>query len=560
MEPSTERTVREGPLPTTDAIELDALPLAEPVDLNYEQAAEQLEKVIQAGSKDKEVFYLLAMAYKQMEDWSKARETLRKIKPPDANVLLQMGILSLKENLLAQAEGELVRALQLDENSFTIGYNLILTRLSLGQGSTAIAVFPGTIQNAPTQNQARHLTLLQGLLELGESSVGTNPPRRDRGEIKRLFDGILDSDESQLLDVIQSLAHVEMQHRLLKALVSMCNRSPTVREAYFETVLLKARSQMQRCSWTEAQSTLTALVHQKSVARENQAILHNLLGCCATVLQDFEKGKHHFDIALRSAGSDLRFHQNIALTLELQNKLSQAEDQWNETIDLLEQHRCPAPPDQEEYHESLAFACLGRLAQHLAEKERWGAVVRYLERAYRLRPFDDDVTERLFHAYQNADQKKAAQKMLQHLRELRPHDPQVELYELDLVEVNSLQDIEYLLTEIENIIQRHPDDHRVEERALGMVHNVVPLMGNLCDQLTDQLSKVYRQVRNLPRYQIDWSALNEIVRDLIREFRKLKRITAKCLPLVTHHEHRRVVQDLKDHIDEKIDACRRLLD
>ena len=56
-------------------------------------------------------------------------------------------------------------------------------------------------------------------------------------------------------------------------------------------------------------------------------------------------------------------------------------------------------------------------------------------------------------------------------------------------------------------LQRHPDDHRVNERAVSMVGNVVPLMGNLCDQLTDQLNKVLKQVGNLPRYQVDWSAL-----------------------------------------------------
>ena len=49
-----------------------------------------------------------------------------------------------------------------------------------------------------------------------------------------------------------------------------------------------------------------------------------------------------------------------------------------------------------------------------------------------------------------------------------------------------------------------------------MVGNVIPLMGNLCDQLTDQMSKVIDQVRNLPNYQINWSAVREVMRDLLQ--------------------------------------------
>jgi hypothetical protein len=124
--------------------------------------------------------------------------------------------------------------------------------------------------------------------------------------------------------------------------------------------------------------------------------------------------------------------------------------------------------------------------------------------------------------------------------------------------VKNLSDIERMLTEIEHIRRRHPDDHRVEERAVGMVGNVIPLMGNLCDQLTDQLNKVMGQVGNLPRYQVDWSALREIMRDLMKEFQKLRRITGKCLPLVTSDEHKRIVRDLADHIDQKIEACRQM--
>ena len=89
-----------------------------------------------------------------------------------------------------------------------------------------------------------------------------------------------------------------------------------------------------------------------------------------------------------------------------------------------------------------------------------------------------------------------------------------------------------------------------------MVGNVIPLMGNLCDQLTDQMSKVIDQVKHLPNYQINWAAVREVMRDLLKEFQKLRRITGKCLPLVTSDEHRRIIRDLGEHIDKKMEACR----
>src|SRR5205823_1789966 len=149
-----------------------------------------------------------------------------------------------------------------------------------------------------------------------------------------------------------------------------------------------------------------------------------------------------------------------------------------------------------------------------------------------------------------------ARRTLEQLRKLRPSEPQYELYELDLIEVKALNDIEKLLTDIDRIRQRHPGDGRVEDRAISMVGNIIPLMGNLCDQLTDQMSRVVDQIRSLPDYQINWSAVREVMRDLLKEFQKLRRITGKCLPLVASDEHKRIVRDLAEHIDKKIEACR----
>ena len=88
-----------------------------------------------------------------------------------------------------------------------------------------------------------------------------------------------------------------------------------------------------------------------------------------------------------------------------------------------------------------------------------------------------------------------------------------------------------------------------------MVGNVIPLMGKMCDQLSDQVNKIVDQMRRLPSYQINWPAVREVMRDLQEEFLKLRRITNKCLQLVTNEEHRRIIKDLADHIDRKIVLC-----
>jgi hypothetical protein len=77
----------------------------------------------------------------------------------------------------------------------------------------------------------------------------------------------------------------------------------------------------------------------------------------------------------------------------------------------------------------------------------------------------------------------------------------------------------------------------------------------MCDQYTDQLSRVMDQVRRLPNHQINWHAVHDVMRDLQREFQKLRRIANKCLGLVTSDEHRRIVRELIAHIDKKVEVC-----
>lgn len=520
----------------------------------YEAAAKALERAVQAGCQDANVLYMLAMAHKRQGKLNEARNALRKISRPDANVVLQMGLVSLQENQLVQAEEELARAWQMDSQSYEIGYNLLLTRLTLGKVEDCLALLPAALElsshRAQTQKgERRFLLILQALLEACR--------KRDNGApaSEPLLAELPESDEQQLLQVLRSLGQLDTVHMLLRALSEARPRSAAVREAYLESVLVKAKTLIDRCAWTDAELLLRPLAREKNGNRATQLVLLNLLGCCACMTQDFDSAIKDFSAAIKLAPNDPRLHQNLALTYELKGELPQSDPYWNRFFDLLDD-RLPVPPDIPNYLNHLTYESLGRLAARYSEKEKWASALNYVQRAAHLRPNDPDTLERLFQLYNQAKRQQDARRTLEKLRQLRPGEPQYEMYELDLIEVKGLNDIEKLLTEIDRILKQYPNDARVEERAVTMVGNVIPLMGTLCEQLSSQMSKVIEQVRHLPNYQINWSAVREVMRDLLREFQKLRRITGKCLPLVSSDEHRRIIRDLAELIDKKMEACR----
>ncbi len=531
-------------------------PSAQPAS-RYEAAAQVLDRAVSAGCSDPNVVYLLALAYKRQGKTAEARAALRKIVRPDANVILQMGLLSLQEGNLAQAEGELARAWQMDNASYEACYNLLLTQLTLGRVEACYALIPkglelvaqrAAVDPVAGAEERRFLEVLQSLLQVCMPNNGAQTSAAQLAELTP-------ADEQRLLKVVRSLGQLDTVHALLQALTNARPRSAAVREAYLDAVLVKGKELIDRYLWVDAETLLRPLVRDRSASRNQQVALLNMLGCCACLTQDFDSGLRNFTGALKLAPNDPRLHQNLALTYELKGELSQADPHWNRYFDLLGS-QVPAPSDLPRYLESLSYESLSRLANKYSEKEKWASALGYVQRAAHLRPNDPDVLERLFHLYVQSKRPQDARRALEQLRRARPNEPQYDLYELDLIEVKGLNDIERLLTDIERIRKRYPGDARVDDRAVSMVGNVIPLMGNLCDQLTEQMSKVIDQVRRLPDYQINWSAVREVMRDLIKEFQKLRRITGKCLPLVTSEEHRRIVRDLADHIDRKMEACR----
>src|SRR5947209_17267591 len=149
---------------------LEAIPVAEPVPARYADAARVLDRAVQAGCQDPNVLYLLALARKRQGKTAEARAALRRVARPDAAVLLQLGLLSLREGQLAQAEGELARAWEADPSSYEVCYNLLMTRLSLGQTEACAALIPRALELLPDRpgasGERRFLAVLLGLLRV----------------------------------------------------------------------------------------------------------------------------------------------------------------------------------------------------------------------------------------------------------------------------------------------------------------------------------------------------------------------------------------------------------
>ncbi len=505
------------------------------------EAAPFLAQAISTGCKDPAAGYLLALAYKHADKPTEARAALRKLDDADANAWLQRGILSLREGALAQAETEFARAWELEPNNVAAGENLLLTRLSLGQTESA-APLAERLLTLADDAERRVLAALHALLQTTDES---------RARLSQLSS----DDERHLIERLRGLGHLDTVCLLLHGLAQARPDSGPVRAAHFEALLLKGRKLVDRCDWGTAQRLLTPLLRQRDMAEALHDALGNLVGCCASLSQDFAAGIRHFNATLHRAPNNSLVHQNLALVYEWQRDQAAAEPHWNRYLDLLERRLTPSP-DSPQSSASLLFDALHRLATGYTEKEKWLPAIGYVERAHRLRPDDAETLERLFTLYNQTRRPDDARRVLQRLRHLRPGEAHYELYELDLVELRHIDDIDRWIGDIGRVVQRHPGEARVEERALSMIGNALPLLNRTAETLTEQLNKVMRQVRGLDRGQVNWAAVHEVMRDLKRDFSKLRKTVARCLAVVTHPDQRRQLRTLGEHVDRKIEFCR----
>jgi tetratricopeptide (TPR) repeat protein len=513
-------------------------------------AARLLEQALGAGCRDPKVLRLLALAQERLGKLREARDTLGKIAQPEAAIFVQKGLLALQSKQLTQAEEDFGRAWELDPSSYAAGHNLLLTRLTLGQIEPAAALVPLVVERAPTSEAKRVWQALHLLLR-AHSTQNSGP------DADLLLTELSEEDERQLVDLFRRLGNLEVALPLLQTLAVARPASVTLQDAAYEGALLQAKKLLDRCDWNGAENVLLVLTNKEHSSRAVEAAALNLLGCCACLGQDFESGAGYFADALRAADKDVRIQQNMALAHEWLGQIGKAEPHWNRYLDLLDSG-ITAPPGRTDYGTQLAFESYNRLATTYADKELWPSALAFAQKALELKPDDAEAAERLFHLYNQAGRPEEARRILSKLRQARPNDAQCDLFELDLIDARNLLGIDRLVTHIDVLVKKYPQDSKVEGRVTVLVNSLVPRLERIYEQLAEQLSRVTHRVRHLPNYQVDWSAVHSMSRDLRGEFQKLRRVNNKCLPLLKDEELRRALRTISDQIERKMDQCRSL--
>jgi tetratricopeptide (TPR) repeat protein len=548
----------------TDVI--DTPPLASGRD--WAEGTRLLEQAVKAGSQDPSALYLLAMGYKHLGRTADARHILSKIAEPDANVLLQRGVLAFADKDYVQAAAEFAHAWEQAPNAYAAGYNLLLAQLCQGELDAGIELLARLVPLAPTPGEQRFLSLVRSLL---------SPAQED------LLGSISAEEEARLLGLVLGLNRFEAAYQLLSKLLAARPESEAAFKAYISAALVQGKQWVDRCEWAAATALLAPLQRRLEASKiKVEALdliaLYNLLGTCACMEQDFERGLGHFRQAQETFARDFAasgpadksqryvntqnvymgawLEQNMALASEWLGRLELAETHWNRYFDFLE-HYFPRslPPD---YLPTLAFEGMSRLADLFSRKERWGSAIHFLQRASRVRPTDYETMERLFHLYNQLKRTDDARRLLKKLREVRPNDPQAELFELEVREVRKIDEVERLLGDLRRLQQRFPNDTRVDERGAALVHHLVPTLERIADQYASQVNKVSDQMRRLPSYQINWPTVREIMRDLEDKYLFLRRLAQKALAQVRPEDARRDLNRLIAHCDRKIDQCHSL--
>jgi tetratricopeptide (TPR) repeat protein len=516
----------------------------------YETARRFLQEAILNGCEDSTVGYRLGRAYKQLGRIPRAREALQKIARPDADTFFQLGLLSLEEKRLIQAEEEFARAWAENPEHYPAGYNLLFTRLSLGQVDRALELLPKVLERS-SGNDRNFLELLNRVLQSCQASGDDNVPPLMMMESSH-------EEEQRLLQITRELGHPATTAKILHTLASQRPDRIELHTAFLEATLVQAKQMLDRCDWHEAHRLLAPSVGKEGSAPQSIRIaLLNLYGCCICLSQDFETAMHSFTAALQIQNRDARLSQNLALAYELQGRLGDAESHWNWYLEMLD-GRIPTPPAPPGYRDRLAFECLHRLALRFSEKGKWTNALTFFQRAHQLRPEDADTLERLFHLLNQLKKPEEARKMLRRLQQLRPQEPQIEMFELELIELNNLENCNRALAGIEALKQKYPDDSRLPEREGQLVGAVVTYLKRLSRQISEQVDRAAARVRRMPG-QTDWPEMRHYLRDLRGRMQRLKKTAARCLALAASEQHRRDLQQLISHADQEIDHCRTLV-
>ena len=394
-----------------------------------------------------------------------------KIANPDANVLLQRGVLAFADRDFLQAGQEFAQAWDMEPTSYPAAYNLMLARLCQGQKEECGrahsendpagaghpgAAFPRTVAHpAGARNDAK----------------GRGKP--DRGHPSKTEEHyLLGFDVGRMKKPASSTfwAASGPSTWSIRFSVNWCRSGPTARRP---TALTSAPPWSRAsCSWTASSGrrpircwppspagwASPELQHRHSSAKIDNMSLdraprharHLLVhapgfrarrlvfpgrpGCFpprADVRPAEPSGTSTARASTKEPGSSKTWRwptNGKASSTRPSSTGTAISITWNITF----QSSRPA-----DYLPKLAFEGMSRLADLFTKKEKWTTALGFLQRAHRVRPGDSDTLERLFHLYTQLKKPDEAKRILRRLREVRPNDPQVDLFEMDVREVRS---------------------------------------------------------------------------------------------------------------------------
>lgn len=558
---------------------------------DWEKALNLLEQAVRVGSRDPAAAYLLATCYKRLGRLADARNTLAKIAEPDANVFLQRGLLAHADKDFAAAEKDFARSWEMEPTSFAAGYNLLLAKLCQQNRSELGPLFDRLLPLAGSANDQHFLNLFRALLA-GEASQSSGL----NWDMQQGLAKMSAEDEARIVGMLAGLGQLDLARTILQVLTQIRPQSAFAWQSFCQISMVQAREAMERCRWKDAQAVLDPLTRllgkgdalintPGSPARmdvSSRIALFNMLGTCACMMQDYDPAIAYFRSALdlyqktpeanqrgpaggsranprqpnaRGVGQQALLEQNLALAYEWQGKWEKAEAHWNRYFDQLEYNLADARPG--DYPANLAFEGLNRLAEMCTQKERWNSALGFLLRAHKFRPSDADVLERLFHLYEQLRKPEEARKILQRLREVRPNDAQVEMFELNTRDIRDVEELSAVLNDVRRLAQKNAGNAQFDDRVNSMVNNLIPTMERMFDQWTGQVNKVLDQMRRLPSYQINWTMVREVMHDLNDKFYQLRKLAVKTQSMVQGNV-RRELQRLAGQCDRKIDQCRSL--
>ncbi|MFL5341273.1 MAG: tetratricopeptide repeat protein [Gemmataceae bacterium] len=477
---------------------------------------------------------LLSRIHRRHNRIPEAREALRRPGAMPVPVLLELGVVSAMDRQLSQAEEVFARVRQLEPDNPTANVNLFWARLSLGNPAGAQELLPGLIEHTADAEQRNLFQYFQALLK--------------GGQVAPAFAGMTAEEEQRTIAALFGIARLEVAVPLLCLFAPARPQSKEAREAQTLGMLRLGKQRFDRGDWLGAERWLSPLAKARPTAA-----VRNLLGLVACLTQDFNTGILHLQEAQRLAGDDPRIHQNLAIAFSWQGDFTEADLCWGRYLGTMGT-KLPRPPGYFDYHERLRFQVLKHLGNQHYEGERWTHALAYIEEAHRMRPENLDLTERLFLLQVQAGQRDEARKTLNELRHQKPKNPTYELYELDLIEIRSSEDLEQLLDVLGRVVDTYPDDKTAQEKA---VVRTIPALQHRADQLTKAMRDIREDLRRLFEDSPGWYDALRDLRAVKRDLRRLRQVTRYCASLPVGDAHRRRLDTLTEELERKIEYCRR---